>query len=161
KLARALAVHAEGKLPALGDNLPAVAGDLKTIGSRRFAGRRDEMTGRAVVVFEDRADFILDFNRMRLADVRDGGDARWHHSGEPVELIEIVWALVEQDAAAFAFPCRAPSARGIVAPGAEPARDNPADAADVSQLAALNDLAQLLEHRVGAHLEIDAEFQFR
>ena len=26
-------------------------------------------------VFEDRADFVFDFDRVRLADERDGGDA--------------------------------------------------------------------------------------
>jgi hypothetical protein len=52
------------------------------------------------------------------------------HPDQPLKRVKLVQALVEQHAAAFAFPRRAPAAAGVVGLGAEPVRDDPVDAHD-------------------------------
>src|SRR3954471_15445775 len=105
-LARAL----EEKLARFGDNSTTVAGDFQTVGSRGFAGRCDEMSDRAVGEFDDGGHFIFPFNGVICADSADGGDALRRKAGDPPDLVEVVRTLVDQDAATFAGPCRAPTA---------------------------------------------------
>ena len=62
-------------------------------------------------------------------------------------------ALVQEHAAALALPGRAPAAAVVVGLRAEPGGDDPVHAGDLSELAALDDLAQLDVVRVGALVE--------
>ena len=63
------------------------------------------------------------------------------HAGQPLQQVEVVRALVEQHAAALALPGGAPAAGGVVGLGAEPVGDDPVDAADLAQLAVVDQLA--------------------
>ena len=62
-------------------------------------------------------------------------------------------ALIQQDAAAFAFPGRAPATAGVVGLGAKPIGHDPAHAHDLAQFTALNQVPQLQIPRLGAELE--------
>ena len=75
------------------------------------------------------------------------------HAAEPLQRVEIVQALVEQHAAALALPGRAPAAARVIGLGAKPIGDDPVDAHDLAQFAALNQLLDLQIARLGAHLE--------
>ena len=77
---------------------------------------------------------------MVAAELAEAAHAR-RQAEQPGHYVEVVQALVEQHAAAFAAPGRAPAAAGVVRFGAEPIGDDPAQADDVAQFAALNQFA--------------------
>ena len=83
---------------------------------------------------ERRGDIVFDFDVVVFAKFGDGVDAR-RLADEPAEQVEVVRALVEQDAAALAFPCRAPAAGVVVGLGAVPVGDSPTHAEQVADRA--------------------------
>ena len=62
---------------------------------------------------------------------------------EPLEKVELVGALIGQHAAAFAAPAGAPVARIVVILGTEPVGDGPADPAELTQFAGVDQLLDL------------------
>ena len=93
-----------------------------------------------------------------LAELGDRGDLAGL-TYEPAEQVEVVRALVEQDAAAFAFPGRTPAARVVVGLGPEPVGNRPVDAHDLADAAVF---AETLDRRPlceGALLEHAREDQ--
>jgi hypothetical protein len=79
------------------------------------------------------------------------------NSQEPLQHVQLVQALVDEDAAALAFPGGPPSAAGVVSLGAEPFGDDPGETDDPAQLAAVNQFFDLGVAGFGAHLEHGAE----
>jgi hypothetical protein len=82
------------------------------------------------------------------------------HPAKPLEGVEVVEALVEEDAAAFAFPGRAPAAAGVIGFGAEPIGDDPAHAGDVPEVAVLDEFLNLLITGFATHLEHAGKNEF-
>jgi len=70
-------------------------------------------------------------------------------------------ALVEQHAAAFAGPCRAPTAQLVIRLGAKPVRDDPVDPANPAEFATLDEFVDFFVARVGALLEHDGKDKLR
>ena len=62
-------------------------------------------------------------------------------------------ALIEQHAAAFAPPGRAPAAAGVVRLSAIPVRDDPAHADDFAEIAVLDQFSDFQITRLGAELK--------
>ena len=150
----------EPELAVLGDDLAARAADFQAVSAGGFAGAGDEVADRAVGVFQRGGDFVFDFDGVGLADETDGGDAVGHQAvDDELDEIEVVRALVDEYAAAFAAPGRPPAARGVVGPGAKPVGDQPGDAGDFAEFAGLHKLAEFLIHGIAALVEHDAEFE--
>ena len=78
---------------------------------------------------------------------------------QPLHDIQIVQALVQQHAAAFALPGRPPAAAGIIGLGAKPIGHDPAHAHDLAQFAALDQLLDFQIPRLGAQLKHAGEDQ--
>ena len=76
---------------------------------------------------------------------------------EPLPKVEIVRALIQQDSPALSGPGGTPTARGIIGGGAEPIRDNPIDTTDFSELAGLDQFAELDVIRIGPLVEHGGE----
>lgn len=157
------AVESEGVV--FGGEFSAGAGDFEAVGAGEFAGGGDEVAdgggrvGRGLRVFEDGGDFVFDFDGVVFAGKADGGDAGGREVGDPVEEVEVVGALVDEDAAAFAFPGGAPFTGGVVGVGAEPVGDGPGDAGDGAELAVAEEVADFLIERVGALVEHEGELE--
>ena len=81
------------------------------------------------------------------------GGERHRQAEHPLEEVEIVRALVEQHAAAFAGPGRAPAAGGIVGVGAKPIGDDPIHPADFTEFATADEVADFLIIAIGALVE--------
>ena len=79
------------------------------------------------------------------------------HTHQPLPEIELVRVLVEQHAAAFPFPGGAPAAGVVVTLRAIPVGDDPVGAADLAQLAAVDQIFHFLIQRVGPLVIHDAE----
>src|SRR5690606_3139448 len=124
-LARAVERHPAG----FGDQLAAITSDLQPVGARRLAGGGDEVPGRSAGILQAGADLVLHLDRVRLAARPDRRHPAGHPARRPLQQVQVVWTLVDQHAAALALPGGTPAARGVIAPGAEPVGDDPADAA--------------------------------
>src|SRR5690606_1385582 len=141
-----------GDLVVLIDDAAALGGDLQAVGAGGFAGGGDEDAGGAVLEGHGGGDVVLDLDVVVFAELTVG--AQRHGQAEhPLEKVEVVRALVEQHAAALAAPGRAPAAGGVVGLGAEPICDDPVDATDFAELAALDEVADLDVVVVGALVE--------
>ena len=70
-------------------------------------------------------------------------------------------ALVEQNAAAFAFPCCSPGGGVVVGLGSVPVGDDPDNTLQLTELTALNHFTHLLMLGVGALVVHDTEGQLR
>lgn len=110
----------------------------------------------AVRVAEVSGDIVFDFDVVIAAELAEAGDLVGH-AEEPLIEVEVMGALVEEDAAAFAFPCGAPAAGSVVGFGAEPVGAVPEDAADGAEFAVGDETLDLLVDGVGAELEHGAE----
>jgi hypothetical protein len=86
------------------------------------------------------------------AELAKAAHLRWHPEN-PLEEIEIVRALVEQDSPALAGPGCAPSALGVVGFRAEPMGRRPIHPMDLPQLAGGHELAEFPVNRIGALIE--------
>ena len=75
------------------------------------------------------------------------------HSEQPLHDIQIVKALVQEDAAALAFPGRPPTAAGVVGLGSKPIGHDPAHPDNLPNLTALDQLLDFEVTRLGAKLE--------
>jgi len=125
----------------------------------RFTRAGDEDAGRAVAPFEVDGHIVLDLDLVIAAELAKAAHARGH-PGQPLERVELVQTLIEEHAAAFAFPSGAPAAAGVVGLGTKPVGDDPVHADDRAELARLNELADLRVTRLGAKLEHRAEHLF-
>jgi hypothetical protein len=101
-------------------------------------------------------DIVFDFDFMETAELAEATDLL-RHAEQPLEEVQIVWALVHEHAAALALPGAAPAAGGVVVIGAEPVGDLPMHAADRAELAAVDEVLHLLEAGVRAHVEHGGE----
>lgn len=149
-------VACEGEFAGFEDEFAAVAGDFEAVCAGGFAGGGDEEAGGTGWIFHEDGDVVFDFDVVEAAELAEAADARWF-AEEPVEEIDLVRALVEERAAAFAFPGRAPAAAGVVGFGAEPIGDDPIDADDLAEFAAVDELFDFLVTGLGAELEHGAE----
>src|SRR5438034_306726 len=103
----------ESRRVGIENGIDEILGNGLVLGAGRFAGGGDENAGGAIGPFEVSGDVVLDFDVMEAAELAKAAHPR-RHSAEPDEQVDIVRALVEQDAAAFAAPGRAPAATGVV-----------------------------------------------
>ena len=140
----------------LADYLCAVERYFKSVRAGCVAGRRDEHAGRAVGIFGVYGHIVLNFNVVPLADgaLRLNGCG---HAGYPLPQVELMRALVEQDAAALAAPGCAPSAGIIICLRAVPVGDEPVEAMQLAVFAALHDFAQLDIHGICPLIEHQRE----
>src|SRR5208282_2503346 len=72
---------------------------------------------------------------------------------EPLEQVEVMRTLVQQHAATFTRPGRAPAAARIVEFRAEPVRNGPTDSSNFAKLAALQQRSNLLVEGIRALVE--------
>ncbi len=143
---------------AVGDDGAAVANDLEAVGAGGVAGGGDEGAGRAVLVLDVGGHIVLDLDVVPLTKVHLDVD-QLGHTADPLPEVEVVGALVEQDAAALARPGGAPGARVVVGLGAVPVGDDPARALEGAQLAGIHDLLDLAVDVVGALVEHHTELE--
>ena len=94
-----------------------------------FASRGDEDAGGTITKGHHCGDVIFDFDVVPLATTCHRVNAGWH-AKEPLPEVELVRALIQEDTATFAGPCRAPTARGVIGFGSEPISDDPIHPAD-------------------------------
>ena len=153
-------VAGEGELVVFQNDPSLGSGDLESIAAGGLAAGGDERTSGAVRKFHVAGDVILDFDVVPFADADVAADAAGH-AGDPLHGVELVQALVEQHAAAFAFPRGAPAAALEIDLGAKPVGHNPEHTYEVAQFAALHDLANLLITRFDAELEHTGEHLVR
>lgn len=153
-------VAGEEELVVFEDDFAHRPDDLETVAAGRFAGRRNENTGRAIFQFHVAGDIVLDFDVMKAAKLDEAADA-CGHAEEPLQHIELVQALIDKHAATFTLPGRAPTAAGVVGFRAEPIGDNPGKPGDVAKLPFGDELFDLGVTRFGAQLEHAAEDELR
>jgi hypothetical protein len=75
------------------------------------------------------------------------------HTAYPLQEIQVVRALVQEDAAALSSPGRPPASGRVIGIGAEPIRDDPTDPQEPAQLAVFYHLLNLDVMRVRALVE--------
>ena len=151
-----------------GENQPAVLadyfslrpGDLQAVGARGVGGGGDENAGRPALKLQIGGHVVLHLDVVPLALVAEGADPDGQ-AAEPLEQVQLMGALVQQDAAALAGPGGPPSAGVIVALGAVPVRDQPGDALEGPELAAVDHFLELAVNAVGPLVEHHREGQFR
>lgn len=153
ELAHGLAIPLEVNFAAVGDGEATLfARDFQLVHARGLAGGGDKGGGGAVVVLQHSGHVVLDFDLMEAAELAETTDFL-RHTKHPLEEVEIVWALVHENAAALPFPRAAPAAGGVVVVGAEPISDFPMDATHGAKLAAVDEVLHLFKAGVGAHVE--------
>ena len=138
---------------------PMVPAHLQSIGARRFAaGAADERAGRAPSR-HSRYAVTLSSTSILYGNVRAGRSRGYfcRHATEPLEHVEIVQALVDEHAAAFAAPRRAPAAAFVIYLRAEPIGVDPVHAHDLAQRAVGDEFFQQAIFWLHAHLEHGAE----
>lgn len=86
------------------------ADDLKTVCSRRIGGRRDKGTRRAVREFKLCRYIVFRFDLMPFSEMAECAHFRRHHPANPLQQIQLMGTLIEQNAAAFPLPSGAPCA---------------------------------------------------
>ena len=138
----------------------ARSGDFEAVRSGSLASRRHEHARRAVRIFEHGRDVIFNFDVMVFADAADGGHSGGH-AAQPLEQIQIVRALVQQNTAAFAAPRRTPAAGAVVGFAAEPRRDDPVRPLDLAEFALFDQLLDFNVVRIRPLIEHRGEDQFR
>jgi hypothetical protein len=116
---------------------PIGADDLKSVRARGFTRGTHENTRRAIRPFQVRRDVVLDFDLVKSSQLAKAADALGH-AHEPLQGIEIVQTLIQQHAAAFALPGRAPAAARVIRFRPIPVGVDPIDANDVTEVAVLN-----------------------
>ncbi len=126
--------------------------DFEPVGTGRLAGRCDKNAGGAILEIEESGDIVLNVDGVITSEPAESPHARGH-AEEPLEEIEIMGTLIEQDAAAFAGPGGPPSPAGIVGGGAKPISDDPIDAPDFAQFARLDERADFPVKRVRPLIE--------
>ena len=145
-------VAGEGKLIVFEDDFAVGADDFQAVGAGRFASGGNKDAGGAVGVFEVGDNAVFHFDVVKTSELHEaayfGG-----HSAHPLEGVELVEALVEENAAAFAFPCGAPSATGVVGVGSIPIGNDPVDADDFAQFTVCDELADFDVSRLGPEVE--------
>ncbi len=157
ELAHLRAIALEVDVGAIGDGDAALlGGDFQFVHAGGFTGGSDEGGSGAVVVFHDGGDIVFDFDFVETAKFAEATDLL-RHAKKPLEEVQIVRALVHENASALALPGAAPAAGGIVVIGAEPVGDLPVDAADFAQFTAIDEVLQFLEGGVRAHVEHGGE----
>ena len=153
ELAHGLAISLEVNFAAVGDGETALfAGDFQFVHAWGLAGGGDKGGGRAVVVLQHSGHIVFDFDLMEAAELAETTDFL-RHAKHPLEEIQIVWALVHENAAALAFPRATPAAGGVVVVGAEPIGHFPMDATHGAELAAVDEVLHLFEAGIGAHVK--------
>ena len=145
-----------GQLAFFPNKLAFVACNLQTVRARALTRRGDERARRTVRVLGVSRHFVLNLNVVPMAVLAVAHHAI-RHAEDPLPQVKLMWALVQQHAAAFACPRRTPRAAVVVCLRAVPVRDDPNAAFQFAQLAALHDLAHFLELRVRALIVHDAE----
>src|SRR5688572_7457485 len=98
--------------------------DLEPVCAGGFTRRRNENSGAAVWILKIGGDIVLDFNLMKPAQLAKAPDPR-RTSAQPLQHIQVVRALIEQNAAALPFPGRPPAPAAVVGLGAIPIGDDP------------------------------------
>src|SRR5205085_4830110 len=89
-----------------------------------------------VLKLEIRAHIVLNFYIMKPSQLAEAPHFAWH-AHKPLEDIEVVQTLVEQNSASLALPGGAPSATGVVRFRPKPIGHDPIHANYFAQLAAL------------------------
>ena len=117
----------------------AIAHDFKAVRAGRIPGRGNKGSGRAVRVLHVRCHVILHLDVVPFAKVHPGID-KARHTANPLPQIQVMRALIEQNAAALARPRGTPRARIIVRLVPVPVGNNPAGAPDRPQRAGIHDL---------------------
>ena len=143
-----------GTLVVFADDFCSVQRDFQPIGAGAVARGGDKGTGRAVGIFGVDGHVVFHFDIMPLALMAEGAYLA-RHAAKPLPQIQLVGALVEHDAAAFARPRGAPCAGIVVLLGTEPVRNDPAHAFHFAVAAVLHQLAYLAENAVCALVEHD------
>ncbi len=141
------------------DDLAAVGDDFEAIGAGRFAGGGDENAGSAVGIFEIGGDAVFDFDFMETPQLTKGRDGT-RHAADPLQQVQLMGALIEQDAAAFALPGRPPGAGIIISLGAKPCGNDPVDAAEGTNFTGGNQPFKFFVNGLGALVEHSGEDLF-
>lgn len=145
-------VAGEGELIVLEDDFAAGADDFQAVGAGRLAGGGNKDAGGAVGIFKVSGDVVFHFNVVKASELHEAAHFGGH-SAHPLKDVELVEALVEENAAAFALPCGSPSATGVVGVGSIPVGNDPVDADDFAQFAVCDELADFDVSRLGPKLK--------
>src|SRR5204863_7122287 len=132
-------VAREGELAVFHDQPAHRADDFEAIRAGRFTGGTEENTRRAVRPLQVSRHAVLDFDLVKAPQLAEAAHA-FGHADEPLHRVEIVQALVEQHAAAFALPRRPPAAARVIRLGAIPVTVDPVHAHNFAEVALSNQL---------------------
>ena len=145
-------VAGEGELIVFENDFAAGADDFKAVGAGRFAGGGNENARGAVGVFQVGGDAVFHLNVVKASELHEAAHFGGH-SAHPLEGVELVEALVEEDAAAFSLPSGSPSATGVVGVGSIPVGNDPVDADDFAQIAVCDEPSNFGVSRLGPKLK--------
>ena len=140
----------------LRDQASAFQCDFETVCTRCICSCGDENTGCTIFKFEICGNIILNFNIMPFSIMAESTNAGWK-TADPLQEVEIVRALVQKNAAAFAVPGSAPFAGIVVRLRAVPVGDDPVHAFDLTVFAALYHLVHFAVNTVGTLAEHHTE----
>ena len=149
KFLQVLVQATDGERVLFADDLPARAQHLEAVGARGVRRGGDERARRAVCKFEVGRHVVLRFDVVPFAEMAEGVHLI-RHAADPLQQVELVRALVQQHAAAFALPRGPPAARIVIILRAEPVGDDPVHAADLADRPALDEVVHADVQRVGA-----------
>jgi hypothetical protein len=95
--------------PVLKDDPPALAGNFEAIRTRRLTGGRDKRGVGSARHLEIGGHVVLDLDFMVTTEIAEAVHA-FRETKDPLEKIEVMRALVEQNTAALARPTGPPAA---------------------------------------------------
>ena len=145
-------VAGEGELIVFEDDFAACAGDFQAVGAGRFACGGNKDARGAVGVFQIRGDAVFHLDVVEASELHEAAHFDGH-TAHPLEGVELMEALVEEDAAAFAFPSGSPSTAGVVGVGSIPVGNDPVDADDFAQFAICDEPSDFGVSRLGPKLK--------
>ena len=136
----AVLVAGEGESIVFEDDFAAGTDDFEAVGAGHFTGGRNEDARGAVGIFKVGGDAVFYLDVVKASELHKAAHFGGH-SAHPLERVELVEALVEENAAAFSFPSGSPSAASVVGAGSIPVGDDPVDADDFAQFAVCDELS--------------------
>ena len=124
------------------------------------AGGGNKHAAGAVFVFHVRGDIILYLDVVPLSETHMALDSLGH-THNPLPQIQLVGALVQKNAAAFAGPGSAPVAGIVIALRTIPGGNNPDCPADLTIFPGVNQFTHLAVYMIGALVKHHAKDNFR
>ena len=127
--------------------------NFKAVRAGSFPRRRNEYARRAVVVSKERRYFVLYLDVVPLAVLTETTHRLGHFADYPLYEVDLVRALIDENAATFPAPSCAPVAAIVIDLRTVPVGNNPVYSLQFPDTARLHDFAHFTVYAVGTLVE--------